>query len=99
MLHPGHPDGRLLAVAALGAGPALLAVVPLFYVFGSMAWNLAGGEVPPAGGTAWPVTVTYGAIFAVAAVVNALFWAGSVVAGWERVAARRARSRSGSQGR
>jgi hypothetical protein len=94
MLQPRRPDGRLIVVAAVGCGPALLAVVPLFYVLGSMAWNLVGGEVPVDGGTAWPVTVTYGAIFALAAFVNALFWAGTVVAGsgWVR---RRLRARRG----
>ena len=94
MRHPGRPDGRVILVAAVCALPALVPAVPLFYVFGSMAWSVSGGEVPPPDVTLWPVTLTYGAIFAVAAFLNAPLWSGWVVAVGRdlrcRVRARRA---------
>ncbi len=79
--------------AAIGAGPPLVAVVPLFYVLGAMAWHAVGGEVPPPDATAWPVTLTYAGIFAVAGLLNALLWTGVPGAAARR--SRRVRARRG----
>ena len=49
--------------------PSMIAVVPVFYVAVSTAFNITGADN---GGSTWPVTATYVAVFVLAAVLNVL---------------------------
>ena len=49
--------------------PALLAMLPVFYVTAATAWNVTGAGD---GGTMWPVTATYVVLLALAAVLNVI---------------------------
>jgi hypothetical protein len=49
--------------------PSLLPLLPVFYVVVSSAFNATGAD---RGGTTWPVTAAYVAVFTLAAITNAL---------------------------
>jgi uncharacterized membrane protein YjjB (DUF3815 family) len=61
--------GAWAAVLVLSL-PALIPMLPVLYIAGSTVFNITGARD---GGTGWPVTVTYMAVFIVTAVVNVVF--------------------------
>ena len=47
--------------------PSMVLVLPVFYIAVSTAFNITGADN---GGTTWPVTATYVAVFTIVAVLN-----------------------------
>ena len=65
--NPNHPRQTALIAALVLCLPAMVVALPVLYVAVSTAFNLTGAD---GGGVAWPVTVTYVAVFAFAAALN-----------------------------
>ena len=66
---PNHKVRWALIATVLLCLPSLLPLLPVFYVVVSTAFNATGADT---GGTTWPVTVAYVAVFTLAAVGNVL---------------------------
>ncbi len=64
---------RLFQIALLVCLPAMVPCLPLLYLAGAAAWNLADADH---GGPVWPVMLTYTAVGVLAALLNvmALRW-------------------------
>jgi hypothetical protein len=77
---PIHKVRWAFIAAILLCLPSLLPLLPVFYVVVSSAFNATGAD---RGGTQWPVTAAYVAVFTLAAVINVVL-VGAVVTSRKR---------------
>jgi hypothetical protein len=84
MADPNHPSTTLLVLSMALCLPALIGTLPVLYVVVSIAWNVTDADH---GGTSWPVTASFAAVIALAAVVNVVLLRSLLTSRRRRVAA------------